>query len=111
MRAGRFSLVGGALLAVLTAPAPLFHDRFLARGTWLAGQITAWWGDPRYANAAAHHHHESPLFEMGQHVLAGVPIYVPLTWVGLMLARGALSRGGGGAAGRRPRRPPGPRAR
>ena len=88
------------MLALVAAPAPLFHDNFLARGTWLAGRITELWGDPRYASATAHHHDESPLFEMGQQVLAGIAIYVPLTWLGLMLARTPVSRGG--AAARRP---------
>lgn len=111
VRAGRFAVVGGGMLALVAAPAPLFHDTFLARGTWLAGRITELWGDPRYASVAAHHHHESPLFEMGQQVLAGVAIYVPLTWLGLMLARTAVSRGGAGADGRRRPPPPPPPAR
>jgi hypothetical protein len=112
VRAWRFAAVGGMLLAVLTAPAPLLHDRFLARGTWLAGRITELWGDPRYAAAPEHHHHaETPLFEMGAHVVAGIPTYVVLSWLGLGLARAALSRGGAGAGGRRRPPPPPPPAR
>jgi hypothetical protein len=112
VRAWRFAAVGGMLLAVLTAPAPLLHDRFLARGTWLAGRITELWGDPRYAAAPEHHHHaETPLFDMGAHVVAGIPTYVVLSWLGLGLARAALSRGGAGAGGRRRPPPPPPPAR
>jgi hypothetical protein len=88
VRAVRFALVGGVLLAVVTAPAPLFHDNFLARGTWLGEHITSMWGGPQYASA--HVHQEvgaSPLFEMGQQVVAGIPTYVPLMFVGLFSVR------------------------
>jgi hypothetical protein len=97
VRAGRFALVGGVLLALVTAPAPLFHDNFLARGTWLGEHITDMWGGSQYVSAHVHHEVEaSPLFEMGQQVVAGIPTYIPLMFVGLLLARAMARLGRGG---------------
>lgn len=88
----RFAFVGGVLLALVTAPGPLIHDNFLARGTWLGEHITHLWGGPQYVSTHVHHEVEAnPLFEMGQQVVAGIPTYVPLTFVALMLAR-AMNR-------------------
>jgi hypothetical protein len=94
VRVGRFALVGGVLLAVVTAPAPLIHDSFLARGTWLADHITKMWGGPQYISGHVHHEAEaSPVFEMAQQVVAGIPTYVPLMFIGLMMARGLIGAG------------------
>jgi len=88
VRPGLFALVAGVLLALVTAPAPIFHDNFLARGTWLGEHITHMWGGPQYVSAHVHQEVEAgPWFEMGQQVVAGIPTYVPLMFVGLMLVR------------------------
>ena len=85
-----FSLVGGVLLALTTAPAPLFHNNFLARGTWLANELTNLVGSDSYAAPADVHHHESAVFEMAQQVVAGIPTYVPLMFLALVVARGVI---------------------
>jgi hypothetical protein len=90
INAGVFSLVGGVLLALTTAPAPLFHNNFLARGTWLAERLTSLVGSQQYAVPVDVHEHESVLFEMAQQVVAGIPTYVPLMFIALMVARGVI---------------------
>jgi hypothetical protein len=90
INAGLFSLVGGVLLALTTAPAPLFHNNFLARGTWLAERITALVGSEQYAAPPDVHAHGSALFEMAQQVVAGIPTYVPLMFIALLVARGVI---------------------
>src|SRR4029453_10896761 len=81
VNAALFSLVGGVLLAVTTAPAPLFHNNFLARGTWLANELTNLVGSDSYAAPPDVHHHESAVFEMAQQGVAGIPPYVPLMFL------------------------------
>jgi hypothetical protein len=107
----RFSLVGGGLLALATAPAPLLHDGLIARGTPLADQITRLWGTGEPAVGVENE--VTPAIEMAQQVGAGVAIYVPLMWVALMAVRGCarlgipsdLRRPGAGAGGRPPVHP------
>jgi hypothetical protein len=97
-----FALVGGVLLAMVTAPAPIFHDNFLARGTWLGEHITHMWGGSQYVSAHVHQEVEAgPVFEMGQQVVAGIPTYVPLMFLGLMLVR-FMNRLGRGRRGLSP---------
>lgn len=50
-----YAAVAGGLFALLTVPGPIAHDKFVGRGTWLAGQVTALIGDPS-APLAPHHH-------------------------------------------------------
>jgi hypothetical protein len=88
VRAFRFALVGGVLLALVTAPAPLFHDTFLARGTWLADHITERWGGPEYLTGHVHHRDEgTPLISMVQQIGWGIVTYVPLMLVALTAVR------------------------
>lgn len=105
VRPVRFALVGGVLLALVTAPAPVIHDNVLARGTWLGEHITRIWGGQQYVSAHVHQEVEaSPLFEMGQQVVAGIPTYVPLMFVGLVVVR-SLSRLGRGSVAPAPADP------
>lgn len=98
VRAVRFALVGGVLLALVTAPAPLIHDNVLARGTWLGERITKMWGGPQYVTPGVHQEVEAgPLFEMGQQVVAGIPTYVPLMFLSLSFVRFLNRRGRSGA--------------
>jgi hypothetical protein len=84
----RYAVVGGVLLALVTAPAPLFHDHFLARGTWLADHITHMWGGPQYVSAHVHQEQEAtPWLQMVQQVSFGIPTYVPLTFLALLISR------------------------
>jgi hypothetical protein len=88
VRAGRFALVGGVLLALVTAPAPLFHDTFLARGTWLADHLTDMWGGPEYLTGHVHHRDEgNALIAMVQQVGWGIITYIPLMFVALLAVR------------------------
>ncbi|HET6952684.1 MAG TPA: hypothetical protein VFI47_20040 [Acidimicrobiales bacterium] len=88
--AGWFALAGGVLLALVTAPAPLLHDRYLARGTWLASRITELWGNGRPVLPEAPEE-ESVAGEMVTQVLAGIPTYVVLLWVALLAIRLAIT--------------------
>jgi len=84
----RYAFIGGALLALVTAPAPLFHDHFLARGTWLADHITNMWGGPQYLSTHVHQEQEAtPWLQMVQQVSFGIPTYVPLTFLALLITR------------------------
>jgi len=81
----RFAVVGGVLLAFVTAPAPILHDELIGRGTWLAGQVT---------DLLGHHHvvtgseQEVPeIMEMVQQVAIGIPTYVSLMAVTLLAIR------------------------
>jgi hypothetical protein len=81
----RFAVVGGTLLAFVTAPAPLVHDEFIGRGTWLAGQVTDLFGHHHVATGSEH---EVPkILEMAQQVFAGIPTYVALMWITLLALR------------------------
>jgi len=85
-----FAFVGGTALAVGTAPAPLVHDGLIGRGTWFAAKMTEWWG-------GGHHHaigrpqEVSAVVAMLQQIAAGVPIYISILLVAVLLGR-ALSR-------------------
>jgi hypothetical protein len=97
VRPGLFALVGGVLLAVVTAPAPLVHDTLLARGTWLGEKATTMWGGQHSVSHGVLYEKGSAWFEMGQQVVVGILTYVPLMFVTLMAVRVI-----GGRARRRP---------
>ncbi|MGH9211018.1 MAG: hypothetical protein ACRD2C_10090 [Acidimicrobiales bacterium] len=78
----RRALLGGGLLAVVTAPAPLLHDALIGRGTWLADHVTDLLGNgPR---PRSEHQHVPALVEMARQVGFGVPTYVVLTAIALL---------------------------
>ena len=80
----RFVVVGGSLLAVVTAPAPILHDELIGRGTWLADRVTDLLGH----HVALGTEHEVPeILEMGQQVFVGLPVYIGLMWITLRALR------------------------
>jgi hypothetical protein len=81
----RFAVVGGILLAFVTAPAPILHDELIGQGTWLAGQITDLLGGHHVATGTEHEVPE--LLEMGQQVFAGIPTYTVLMALTLLALR------------------------
>lgn len=84
---GRFAIAAGSLLAVATGPAPLMHNAFIARGTWLADRVTALFGNGY--NPHAHPKEVSATVEVARQVLAGIPIYIPIMYLALLAGRGA----------------------
>lgn len=91
-RPTRFALVGGALLAFVTAPGPVLHDTFIGRGTWLADLITDRWGGHEHSYAVGTPQEASVLLEMGQQIAVGVVIYPSVMWITVRVLRG-LARG------------------
>jgi hypothetical protein len=85
----RFAVVGGTLLAFVTAPAPLLHDELIGQGTWLADRATHLFG--RHHVPTGSEHEVPKVLEMAQQVVAAIPIYVVLMSVTLLALR-ALRR-------------------
>lgn len=83
----RFAVIGGVLLALVAAPGPVLHDTFLGRGTWLADQITEWWGGHEYHEWTGTPQEASIPVKIGQQIAAGALIYVCLMWIAVCLLR------------------------
>lgn len=81
-----FAAWGGGLLALVTAPAPLLHDRFLARDTWVADKVTRLLGNGHQPSGEPQD--VSAVVEMSQQVLAGMVIYIPLMGLAFFVVRG-----------------------
>jgi hypothetical protein len=92
----RCALVGGGVLALVTAPAPLLHDALIGRGTPLADRITHLWGHG--FEATGERQDVSAVVEMAQQVTVGVPTYVLLLGLGLFVVRGSIRLGRRAAA-------------
>jgi hypothetical protein len=84
--AGWFGAITGTLLAVVTAPGPVFHDKLIGRGTWMAARITEWFGGGHYHPTGAALEHSIPA-RMLQQISFGIPLYVALTWFTLSIVR------------------------
>ena len=89
VRSGPFAAVTGTLLAVVTAPGPLVHDALVGRGTWLATQVTHWFGTGH--NPTGTPPDLSPALRMVQQIAFGIPLYAVLAWITLWLVRWTLS--------------------
>ena len=85
----RFAVVGGTLLAFVTAPAPILHDELIGQGTWLADRVTHLFG--RHHVPTGSEHEVPKVLEMAQQVVAAIPIYIVLMSVTLLALR-ALQR-------------------
>lgn len=80
---GAFAVLLGVTFAVLTTPGPLAHDLLVGRGTWLAGQVTQWVGDP---GAPPTPHHEYGLIAaFTQQFGFGLPLYVATAYAAVRL--------------------------
>ncbi|WP_162907569.1 hypothetical protein [Allorhizocola rhizosphaerae] len=89
LRPHRFALFGGAWFALATTPGPILHDAFISRGTWLADKITEIFGDGRALEPAK----DVPLaLSMTYQFTYGLPVYVALMWLVIVLARRAVMR-------------------
>jgi hypothetical protein len=87
----RFSIVGGTLLAFVTAPAPILHDELIGQGTWLAGRVTELFG--RHHVPTGSEHEVPEILEMVQQVAAAIPIYIVLMSVTLVVLRALQASG------------------
>lgn len=85
-----FALIVGGAFALLTTPGPIAHDLMVGRGTWLADRVTEWIGDPN-APAAPHHHYPW-LANVTQQLGFGLPLYVGLAFLSVMLVRMTAAR-------------------
>jgi hypothetical protein len=81
----RYVLLLATLFALVTAPGPVLHDKFLARGTWVADKVTALLGNGRLPTG--HVHHIAPAANMSMQVAVAVPTYLALTTVALVAVR------------------------
>lgn len=84
-----FAALLGVAFAVLTTPGPLAHNLLVGRGTWVADQVTAWVGDPS-APASPHQHH-GVLAALTQQLGFGLPLYVSLACLTVVLLRSMAS--------------------
>lgn len=84
-----FAFVGGTALAVATAPAPLLHDGLIGRGTWFAVKMTQWWGGG-HNHAVGRPQEVSAVVAMAQQIAAGVPVYVMVLLVAVLLGRAVV---------------------
>ncbi|HEY3144095.1 MAG TPA: hypothetical protein VGJ86_23390 [Acidimicrobiales bacterium] len=79
----RDALIGGSILGLVTGPAPLMHDKLVGRGTWVAAQVTHTLGHGHHATGQPQQ--LSTMLRIIQQVGAGIPIYVALLWISLVL--------------------------
>jgi hypothetical protein len=95
-----FAVLAGAVFAVVTTPGPVAHDLFVGRGTWIAGQATRLWGAPGAPLTPVHHY--SLLAKMTQQLGFGLPVYIALMGLAVLVVRSIAGRTAGArsAAGR-----------
>jgi hypothetical protein len=86
VRPAWYAIVGGTMFAFITAPGPLLHNALVGRGTWIADQATAAWGTGQVPVGTPRHF--PPLQDMTMQVLAGLPTYIPLMLLCLLVVRG-----------------------
>jgi hypothetical protein len=78
-------VVAGTLLALIAMPAPIIHDEFIGRGTWMAAQITELWGQGHHPTGRPQE--VSVVVALQQQLAAGIPIYVAVLWVTVAVSR------------------------
>jgi hypothetical protein len=81
----RYVILVGTLFALVTAPGPILHDKLLARGTWVANQVTAMLGNGRVPSGTPHH--IAPATDMSLQVAVALPTYLLLTAIALFAVR------------------------
>jgi integral membrane sensor domain MASE1 len=75
----------GTAFAVLATPGPVAHDLVVGRGTYVAGVVTGWFGDPGALPHPAHHY---PLLaKLTQQFGFGLPLYVVLAYLSVILVQ------------------------
>jgi hypothetical protein len=80
-----YAAMVGTAFAMLTVPGPIAHDTLVGRGTWMADRVTEWLGDP--TAPATPHVHYGWLAEVTQQLGFGLPLYVGLTSLAVLLLR------------------------
>jgi hypothetical protein len=93
-----YAAVAGTAFAVVTTPGPIAHDMIIGRGTWVAEQVTQAIGDPSSPLPPAADY--PPLAAMAQQLGAGVPLYIALMALTVVVLRTLLAprlRGAGAA--------------
>jgi hypothetical protein len=80
-----YAVICGSLFALATTPGPLAHDLLVGRGTWIATQLTRAIGDPTAPLTPAHPY--PVLAKLTQQLGAGIPVYVALTLVSVVVIR------------------------
>src|SRR5262245_33067014 len=85
-----YALIAGAAFAIVTTPGPIAHDLVVGRGTWIAGQATRLWGDPGAALTPVHHY--SLLAKLTQQFGYGLPVYVVLMALAVLMIRSIAVR-------------------
>ncbi|MFD0742640.1 hypothetical protein ACFQ1L_13130 [Phytohabitans flavus] len=83
-----YAAVAGTAFALATTPGPLAHDLVVGRGTWVADQVTQAMGDPSAPLPPTADY--PPLAAMAQQLGAGVPLYVALMALTVILLRTLL---------------------
>jgi hypothetical protein len=84
-----YAAICGSLFAAATIPGPVAHDRIIGRGTWVATQVTQAIGDPSAQLAPAERY---PLLaQLTQQFGAGIPVYIALTAISVLMVRGLVA--------------------
>jgi hypothetical protein len=83
-----YAAVAGTAFALVTTPGPIAHDLIVGRGTWVADQVTRALGDPSSPLPPAADY--PPLAAMAQQLGAGVPLYIALMAVTVVILRTLL---------------------
>jgi hypothetical protein len=86
-----FAVVAGVPFAFLTMPGPLVHDVLVGRGTWLANHVTNMIGNPNAALTASHHYPWD--LDLTQQILLGLPLYVVMTRLAVMVVHSGVAAG------------------
>jgi hypothetical protein len=83
-----YAAVAGTAFALVTTPGPIAHDLIVGRGTWVAERVTRALGDPSSPLPPAADY--PPLAAMAQQLGAGVPLYVALMALTIVILRTLL---------------------
>jgi hypothetical protein len=84
------AVVAGVAFALVTTPGPVAHDLVVGRGTWIAGQVTRLWGVPGAPLTPVHHY--SLLAKLTQQLGYGLPVYVALMGLAVLVIRSIAVR-------------------
>ncbi|GAA0378939.1 hypothetical protein Acor_00190 [Acrocarpospora corrugata] len=88
LRKTLYVVTGGVAFALVTAPGPFLHDALVGRGTWVASQVTSWWGDGRAPLPPAEQ--VGVVAEVARQVALGVPLYIVTMAVALVAVRAVV---------------------
>ncbi|GAA1011069.1 hypothetical protein Aple_057100 [Acrocarpospora pleiomorpha] len=88
LRQTLYVIAGGAAFALVTAPGPFLHDALVGRGTWVATQVTTWWGDGRAPLPPAEP--VGVVAEVARQVALGLPLYILVMAIALIVVRAVV---------------------